>query len=301
MICPMKIKLLLLLLLANIIQTKAQIIATVINATDKKPIPYVNIWIEDENMGTSANELGEFEIGEPKDNHRLIFNALGFEIKTISKEDIKTIIELTPKVYVLNEVKVLPKTLEELKVNTFKVEEIRYAFGTGSVPNIVTRYFPYDTLYDKTPFLKSIKTAIISQTKKSTFNIRIYEANIDGTVGKEITKENILVTTKIGNFYPEVDISQLNIQFPESGLFIGLEHLIINDNRYERDFRLDPPNRKPSKKLINHSPSFKTVIVNDNYLTLRYARGKWEIANSEIKFDPNTKYMKPAIELTLTN
>jgi hypothetical protein len=297
----MKIKLLLLLFLVSITQTKAQISATVVNANDKKPIPYVNIWIEDENIGTSANEFGKFEIGEPKDNHRLIFNALGFEIKTLIKEDIKTIIELTPKVYTLNEVKVSPKTLEELKINSFKVEEIKGSFGTGSVPNIVARYFPYDTLYDKTPFLKSIKTAIKSYTKKSTFNIRIYESNTDGTIGKEITKENILVITKIGNFYPEVDVSQLNIQFPENGLFIGLEHLIIDENKNEYDFYFDLPNSRKKEKRIQHSPSFRTEIVKDNYLTWSYIRGKWGIINYETKFSQITKYMKPAIELTLTN
>jgi hypothetical protein len=176
----MKIKLLLLLFLANIIQSKAQIIATVVNANDKKPIPYVNIWIEDENIGTSANEFGKFEIGEPKDNHRLIFNALGFEIKTLLKKDIKDVIELTPKIFELNEVKVLPNSLEEVKINAFKPEDIKNAFAqNANNPWIIARYFPYETLFDKTPFFKSIKTSVYGFTKKSTFNIRIYEANKD--------------------------------------------------------------------------------------------------------------------------
>lgn len=297
----MKIKLLLFCFLANIIQSKAQIKATIINATDKKPIPYVNIWIEDENIGTTANEFGQFEIGEPKENHHLIFNALGFEIKTLNKVEIKDVIELTPKVYVLNEVRVLPETLEEVKLNTFKIEEIKGGFGTSTVPNIAARYFPYDTIYDKTPFLKSIKTAITSYTKKSTFNIRIYEANNDGSVGKEITKENILVTTKIGDFYPEIDVSKLNIQFPENGLFVGLEHLIIDENKNEFNFHFDPTNFKKTEKRIQHSPTFRAVTLNDNYSTKGYRDGKWETMKFDSKFSEYLKHMKPAIELTLTN
>jgi hypothetical protein len=294
----MKIKLLLFLLFINTTQSKAQIIATVINANDKKPIPYVNIWIEDENIGTSANELGKFEIGEPKDNHRLIFNALGFEIKTLKKEDIKDVIELTPKVYILNEVKVLPSSLKELKINSFMPEDIKNAFAQNTNnPWIVARYFPFDTIYNKTPFLKTLRTSVYSYTNKSTFNIRIYEANKDGTVGKEITKENILVTTKKGKFYPEVNVSKLNIQFPENGLFIGLEALIIDENKFESRTTKDD-----SYVIKTHySPHFNNVIIKDNYFTWSYRKGKWEIVSKDYPENHMFKYSKLAIELTLTN
>ncbi len=39
------------------LQIQAQLKGTVVNAVDKKPIPYVNIWFENENIGVTADEV----------------------------------------------------------------------------------------------------------------------------------------------------------------------------------------------------------------------------------------------------
>ena len=43
-----------------------------------KPIPYVNIWVENENIGTTSEENGEFSIADAE-NKILVFSAVGFE------------------------------------------------------------------------------------------------------------------------------------------------------------------------------------------------------------------------------
>jgi hypothetical protein len=40
----------------------SQLRSVVIDKETKEAIPYVNIWIEDENIGTTSNQQGEFEI-----------------------------------------------------------------------------------------------------------------------------------------------------------------------------------------------------------------------------------------------
>jgi hypothetical protein len=47
-----------------------------------KPIPYVNIWVENENIGTTSEENGSFSIHVEDQNKVLIFSALGFETKS---------------------------------------------------------------------------------------------------------------------------------------------------------------------------------------------------------------------------
>ena len=42
-----------------------------------KPIPYVNIWVENENIGTTSEENGAFSINV-SDNKYLIFSAIGY-------------------------------------------------------------------------------------------------------------------------------------------------------------------------------------------------------------------------------
>ena len=55
-----------------------------------KPIPYVNIWIENENIGTTSEENGEFSINSPKDKN-LIFSILGFDKRTIKESEVANV------------------------------------------------------------------------------------------------------------------------------------------------------------------------------------------------------------------
>ncbi|WP_052201452.1 carboxypeptidase-like regulatory domain-containing protein [Flavobacterium psychrophilum] len=59
----------------------AQIKGVVKDSISGKPIPYVNIWVQNENIGTTSEENGEFTISSTDKNKNLIFSALGFEKK----------------------------------------------------------------------------------------------------------------------------------------------------------------------------------------------------------------------------
>ena len=66
---------LLLLLLGTFIYS--QIKEIVLNESNK-PIPYINIWVENENIGTTLNEGGSFNI-DAKTDKVLVCSAIGFE------------------------------------------------------------------------------------------------------------------------------------------------------------------------------------------------------------------------------
>ena len=53
-----------------------------------KPIPYVNIWVENENIGTTSEENGEFSIAASA-NKNLIFSILGFDKRIITPFSIR--------------------------------------------------------------------------------------------------------------------------------------------------------------------------------------------------------------------
>ena len=57
-----------------------------------KPIPYVNIWVENENIGTTSEENGSFSIHVEDQNKVLIFSALGFETKKVAVSDAEEVV-----------------------------------------------------------------------------------------------------------------------------------------------------------------------------------------------------------------
>ena len=71
-----KIYLLLILISGSL---SAQIKGVVKDSLTGNPIPYVNIWVENENIGASSEENGTFEIYTSEKSKNLIFSAIGFD------------------------------------------------------------------------------------------------------------------------------------------------------------------------------------------------------------------------------
>ena len=61
--------------------TFSQIKGVVVDENDK-PIPYVNIWVENENIGTTSQEDGTFVLNDSEVNKNLIFSAIGYKKTT---------------------------------------------------------------------------------------------------------------------------------------------------------------------------------------------------------------------------
>ena len=55
-----------------------QIKAKVVDANTLLPIPFVNIWIENTSIGTTANENGEFLIENPI-GQTIVLSSVGYE------------------------------------------------------------------------------------------------------------------------------------------------------------------------------------------------------------------------------
>jgi len=281
---------------------KAQITAAIKNPTDQKPIPYVNIWLENENIGVTADENGKFTISAPA-NSKLVFNALGYDDKTIETSKINGIIYLIPKVFELKEVIVssAKKTIEN-KIGTFKSRGINSFYASNdNYPYMVAKYFPKSSKTLETPFIKSLTPFCSSDIKDAKFKIRIFEAKEGGYPGNELINETITINVKKGYSKPVVDLNKYNLSFPEHGLFVGLEFMQTASNKY--DFIATIGHTKQKKKMTSLEPAFGTVQgESDEKETWRLSKGKW------YKSDWFTNQGQSgrgkdllAIELTLTN
>jgi hypothetical protein len=283
------------------LQIQAQIKGTVVNAVDKKPIPYVNIWVENENIGTTADEEGKFTIAAPA-NSQLIFNALGYENKIVALADLKEVIELIPKVIELKEVKVISKKESlEYKAGSFRSGIINSFYARNDyTPYVVARYFPYQTEYEKTPFIKSIMPYCKSNIVDAKFKVRVYSRDKNGLPSDEILKNNIIITVKKGSSKPVINLSEYNLVFPESGIFIGFEFMFLESNRY--NYTTTDSKTKQKLKRTSIEPAFGTISSeSDLNHSLKNKNGKWAKLSFGYPFKDRKNRDLLAIELTLTN
>lgn len=290
------------LLISNL--SFCQLKSIVIDEETKEIIPYVNIWVENENLGTTANENGEFEL---KINHTKVihFSAIGYETKKISSDSIKQRVELTPTINELNEVIITAeKSLKELKIGEFKKSKINYYFSCGTTPWIVARFFDYNDNYAKTKYLKRIKVLTNSDVRDAKFNVRLYNINENGAPGDYLYDKNIIGIAKKGKKITEIDISELSIAFPENGFFVAIEWLIIEHNKHEYNYTKE--NSKKKFKGISYSPKIGAVQADTNENGWVLIQGKWIKAWKMRGFKGknekyNNKYSLIAIVLTLSN
>ncbi|WP_435314404.1 carboxypeptidase-like regulatory domain-containing protein [Cellulophaga fucicola] len=280
----------------------SQIKAVIFDKETKEKISYVNIWIENENIGTTSNENGAFLIDNSK-GEILILSSLGYETMKINLKEVPSKIFLIPKSYELDEVIVSTKKENKEKIiGAFQDSEIGFYYATEKNPEIKARLFNYDTSYSETPYLKSIKFRVYSDIKKAKFNIRFYSVGDNGQPNKPIYAKNTIGTSKKGTKNLEIDLSDLNIYFPDNGLFVSYEWLIIEENEFKTSIPIKNSNKKIEKTF--YEPKVGLLPVTKNTSSWLYKNGKWEKAD---KFKGNSpkpyldNYGILAIELTLTN
>lgn len=298
----MKTILVQILILLNFHNAFGQKKATIIDSETREYIPYVNIWVENENIGTTSNEQGAFELNlEGAKN--IVFSAIGFENMRIHSDSIKDFVELKPHPVQLNEVIVKSeRKAQELVVGKFKKSKINTFFGCSSAnPSIVARYFEYKEMYSRTPYVARIRFLTDSDVKDAKFNIRLYAANEKGEPKDYLYDKNIVVVAKKGKKITEVDLSELNIIFPKNGFFLAFEWLIIEENKFEYKYTMEGSRKKMHG--ISYEPSFgiepHTVDTN-NWI---FIRGKWAKAGRYLRTvdDKYKNIHSIAVELTLRN
>ena len=60
----------------------SQIKGVVKDSISGEPIPYVNIWVENETIGTTSEENGTFVLATSSDKN-IVFSILGYDKKTL--------------------------------------------------------------------------------------------------------------------------------------------------------------------------------------------------------------------------
>jgi hypothetical protein len=292
----MKITITFLLVFTNLLS--AQIKGVVVDENNK-PIPFVNIWIENENIGTTSEEDGSFKIDLKDENKNLVFSAIGYK-KEVSKFKEKIVLE--KQIYKLEDVVIqTSKQTKEIEIGDSK--KIHHRQLSGDKPWIYGKLFSYETKYSETSFLKSIIFYTDSRKEKAKIKIRVYEVK-DSIPTNDILYEDLIVTVKKGMRKNKIDVSKYKIMFPKNGLIVGLEWLIIDYNKYYFYYK-NEITKLPEKILVSYAPDL-VINYSDIENSYRFSGGKWK-KNKLIFFKTknknpwDNKVMVPAINLVLTN
>jgi hypothetical protein len=258
------------------------------------PIPYVSIWVENENKATTSEENGSFSIQVSLDS-KIIFSALGYETKTVMAADAAKVV-LKQIVFDLESVIINKakntKTLEIGQVQNAILE----AFDTG--PKMDAKFFPYQSKYKKNKWIKKILLTTDSPIENATLKLHIYSVNQNGFPSEELLTQDLIVKLKKGIYRHQFDVNNLNIEIPESGIFVAFEKMRIEKNKVAKTFTNQQTGITTTE--ISYAPKVLCYMVKKQY-SFTFAGGKWVKKTNEEEVDEPLQVYEPSLMLLLSN
>jgi len=286
----MKDKRLLLLLFLITSSVFSQIKGIVVDENNS-PIPFVNIWVEGENIGTSSEENGTFIIHINNENSRLIFNVLGYEKKTVLAKESQRVV-LKESSIELKEV-FISKRLETKRKEIGKSEnQIFEAFPNG--PKVDCKFFPFISDYKRTPYIKYVTLHTDSKIEEASIRLHFYSVGADGLPDENLLKKENIVYLKKGVYKHKFDVSEYHLVMPKNGLFVVFEKLMIEKNKLEVTSIDKNNNVSKTERLYFPYILYDYVQRKDKFI---FFGGKWSKEENAEKI----RLYEPAINLVLTN
>ena len=156
------------------VSSSSQIKGVVKDSITGKSIPFVSIWVENENNGTTSEEDGTFSVNVSEKSKNLIFSALGYDKKIIKVSKVS-------EVYL----KQIPYQLEEIIISKRKETK---QIEIGKTDNEIL--FPAEELLGK-DFIVSVNKGVNKTAFNVTkFNLKIPEKGIFVGFEKLIIESN---------------------------------------------------------------------------------------------------------------
>ena len=256
----------------------SQIRGVVKDSISGEPIPFVNIWVENETIGTTSEADGTFFLEASKQKN-IVISVLGYERKTLKGSEI-SVVQLKPMTYDLREIVILnKKQSKQIEIGDIK-NAIFQSFDNG--PKIEAKFFPYQASYSKTKFIKEVTIFTDSRIDDATIKLHFYSVDENGFPGEELLTKDYIVTLKKGVIKHRFNISQFDLVFPEKGMFVAYEKLLIESNKTGTKYQ--------PYVLYNY-------VDRDFFYT--YAFGKWSKQSGDNS--EKISVYEPSINLILSN
>lgn len=255
----------------------------VIVDSQKNPIQFASISINQTTNGTYTNENGIFHFDNIKSKDTLKISCIGYESRSICVKDIKDQITLTSNSINIEEVTIDRKRKNRLfTIGYSKMGSLSpFPHNYGSSINIqLATFIPYQSI---PAIIEKILLPITKANDTTQLKVYLYEVSEDGSPGKEIFSKTVLLK-QIKN---KIDISDQQIRMPSSGIFVAVEWLF-------EPFKAEDLN---NIKIINSRYAFSlkmTKPMDTNY-TYSYWKSEWKPKWNP----PNEKYKNIRFGLVL--
>ena len=287
----------------------AQIKGVVVDESNN-PIPYVNIWIENENIGTTSELDGTFSLQLKNQEKNLIFSVIGFESKSINSKETQKVV-LKSALIQLDEVVIKQKRSKQSKeIGNYESAGFRYHMNYF-VNGIYFKVSDEERM--QYPFIKEIKFRTLSENKNAKIRIYLVEKNEDGSPGIQLLTDEIILEVKKGNTKNTIDFSSKKIEIPKEGFFVVFEKLKIEQNIHYIEYNYKDKNgKKTSYKGLSYEPEIALLPVNEQIGWNKRINDKWEKSSKTTIQNPNSfenilmkkyhnKYLIPSVNITITN
>ncbi len=275
-----------------------------VDATSGNPIPFVNIWVKNQNVGTSSSKNGIFELPERVYfSDTLVFSAVGYFDGIILFKNLADTFLMMPRTYELGEIMVKAgERKKQLWIGAFKRNRINLWYAGSQQPNMMAGFFPYKAEYFQTPCLIGIEMFLNSYLPDVKVNIRLMKPDSAGFPGENVFHRSLVMNIRKGKHVQYLDLSEYSIIFPPEGLFVALEWIVIPENNYQVDY-FDKKTLQ-NKTVPFYQPEIGVIPLETNDLTYMYTGGSWRKIwkhQSEVLPKYSGKYPFPAFRLLLTN
>lgn len=231
----------------------AQVNGIIKDSISGKPIPYANIWIENENIGTTSEENGTFSLNA-SGSKNLVISALGYEKRVVNSN--KYNIALLPKIFELNEIIIEKrKHTKEVAIGDFSKIKLNSGVTNTGQENVHvwSKFIRFNEKIKEHPFIKSIEFATRSQLDNVLLRIRIFNVDTEGIPIGDAVEDDILVPIQKGKKNNIVELAKYNISIPEEGILIGFEYLKLEQNKLE--YLSTIQGEKGKHEMVSYEPS----------------------------------------------
>jgi len=284
--------------------------ATVKNENGKV-LPYASIMVKDYANGTTSDIDGRFVLVLPDSlfNDTLIFSYVGYVRKSICVNDLTDCVSLESKIISLNEVIVSVdrgNKNKTIRIHKFRKRNCFIRFKQMSYgdsifkptrskePSIEAMYFPYTKDYKDCRKLKEIWIYMVSYSVPSYFGLHIYSVNTNNAPDNDLLNEPKIIRVDHSIGIVKIDLENENIWIPDDGIFVGVELLILPENKLMTDDLLAPI----YSPFLGFSKSKKKEVY------WIYSKGRWsyeDYISTSSYFIQRNKNDSPAISIIVSD
>ncbi len=212
---------------------------TVVHVKDKEsnmPVAYANIW-KAESLYKTADSTGVFSINSKETATYFKITSVGYH-DTIAK--ITEEIFLRPNRIALDEVKLVQRKFEKkVKLGKVKRGDNHYGVQWDTKMAMTAKYFSNKDAKGK--YLSKAKFFATATNKNRLISVLVYSVGDDGKPDEILNTENLVYKLKKGTHAVEADLNSLNIEFPSNGIFIIIQHPLLEQNK-----NYDPKSTNPN-------------------------------------------------------